>query len=610
MAFDISTAKPISAGGFDISTAKPVSPASDEEFIGVGESEIDYTPKPEQDLSVGDVAQGVAETGRSFVEGAVFGTPAYMAGAVEGVIRSFVEEGFTPEDAARLANKSAAVFMTPPESQTGQNIAESIGSAADVLPPVFGGVAGQIPGLAQGAKGAATAVRAATPEIPQIPQGRAKQDISRQLIAGQTNEPTAGYRLQDEALRDASMENRYEQLIEGDTPDNYVEFSGESSTPLLENSAGTKTNNITGRVEKFPEAMKLKRQGFEDDVIAGMQQYTKDESQIASRMAKIKRAAKGNINVMRQPLSAVGEVAQDQVKVLMAAKNKAGAKINLALKSMKDKNLNYGGVLEDWRGQLEGQDIKITQNITDDGIRWGSDLRGSKFAGDSGAQKMLDLVADRLSVIANKSGSFENASAKDLHDLKKLIDYRVNWSRLPGDDGLTAEAEALVKSLRSGINDTLRKGSPDYEAANADYAKAITPLVSLNNATGKRVNILDDRLDPEKTGLELRKVISNYASAADLKDAVKGLSLEARQRGYDKNVNLDRLIILNSVLDKRFGVSASKQNSLQGVIEGATSGDPIRMAMETGKAGIKKVRSVDDKKAMNDLIKLFEVKSR
>ena len=160
--------------------------AQEPEFIGVGESEIDYTSKPEQDLSVGDVAQGVAETGRSFVEGAVFGTPAYMAGAVEGVIRSFVEEGFTPEDAARLANKSAAVFMTPPESQTGQNIAESIGDVADVLPPVFGGVAGQIPSLAQGVKGAALVApeaRGAVSAIKEaIPQAAERIKSDRELM--------------------------------------------------------------------------------------------------------------------------------------------------------------------------------------------------------------------------------------------------------------------------------------------------------------------------------------------------------------------------------------------------------------------------------------------
>jgi hypothetical protein len=506
-------------------------------------------------------------------------------------------------------------FMSSPPmqkmSELMQSYEEGMGYLAETTSPEYGAMIKGLMSTPQ-ALPIAAGLKASEKAINAIPQRASKQDIGRQLIEGQTNANTAGYRLKNTDLREQSMETRKEQYID-DVPDySDVKITGDTDKILLDAPNQPQQAPLTKKelkIEKFPEAKSLKKQGFDDNVIAGIQQYTRDESRLAAQMAKIKSAAKENINIDRQPLSIVGETLKDQVKIISNARTIASKKVGAALNDMKGKNLNYGGVLEDWRRGLEKEGIKITQDIGDNGVDWSVDLRGSKFAGDTGAQKLLDLVADRLSLIVSKEGSFNSATAKDLHDLKKLIDYRVNWSRMPGDDGLTVEAESLAKTLRGGINEILKKGSSKYEQANADYAKAIQPLVKLNESTGRKVDILNDDLSPAKLGQEMRKTIGNWNVTEDLKDAAKAISLEAKARGYDKNINLDRLVILNGILDKRFGVSASKGGTLGALVEPVARGDAIGAGINAGKAGLDKIRRVNDKQAMEDLIRLLSKKS-
>jgi len=150
-------------------------------------------PQPQPERTPGDVLQGIYETGRGIVQGAA-GAPMYMMAAVDGIYKRFTDEGFSPEDAAKYANEAAAYFMTPPESETGKDIAEFMGDVGGALPPVLGVAPATIP--AGSIKAATMGINDAAPAI-------------KSQLAGEANEVLATVKNIPQALK------RNEQTMPG-----------------------------------------------------------------------------------------------------------------------------------------------------------------------------------------------------------------------------------------------------------------------------------------------------------------------------------------------------------------------------------------------------------
>lgn len=520
-------------------------------------------------------------------------------GAAVELINSFKEASeYQPTTQAGM-NKLNQFMQSPPMQKMGelmQAYEDSMGYISEATSPEYAAAlkgviaAPQVLPVAAGLK-TASAIK------NNIPQGSKKQDIGKLLSTGQTDSSTAGFMLENPQSRSSSMELNEPQFY-----DDVPELGPSQADPNL--------TRADIRVQKFPEAKALKSYGFDDKFIAGIQQYTKDESPIARKMASVKNSSISNMNMTSQPLELVGNVLKDQIDVISKAKSKAGKRVGKALKEMEGKDLYYGDALDSWISDLDRQGVKLSEfEVSDDGLDFNFDLRRSKFNKDTGTQRLLDIISDRLSLISQDRGGYSSATPKDLHELKKLIDYRVDWSKnqIAGEDSLSNEGAQLAKNLRGSINEVLRQGSKNYEAANADYTKAIKPLAELNDATGSKLRILDDDLSADALGLELRKMNGNWQSTPALQSAAKNVTLEAKNRGYNKNINLDRLVTFNGQLDKRFGVSANKQNTLQGNFEAAIN--PVRAGVDMVIDKIAETK-YSDKQAMSKLIKLLSEKSK
>ena len=146
----------------------------------------DYQPAIKPERSFGDIAEGVGEAALTIGTGMTSGLLGNVSGTIEGVIRSFIEQGFSPEDAARLAQRRAGEWTNLPEGEVGQDIVKSIGDATDFVPPVLGGVAGQIPNIAQGVQGARTAINSMDAPNIRMPQGSIKTPMSTSAGAAET----------------------------------------------------------------------------------------------------------------------------------------------------------------------------------------------------------------------------------------------------------------------------------------------------------------------------------------------------------------------------------------------------------------------------------------
>ena len=322
-------------------------------------------------------------------------------------------------------------------------------------------------------------------------------------------------------------------------------------------------------------------------------------------MARVKQFILGDPLSLDQPLEQAGRIVEKQAAILQRNKQKASKDIGEALSSMKGRDVDYSAPLESFRQKLEDSNIKVNQNIGDDGIEWHLDTDRSMFSGDGATNKFLSVISKRLSDLANENQSFSNVKAEDLHDLKKLIDYRVNWGKLK-EDSLSSQAEGLVMSLRADINKSLQDASPEYKKANQDYSNAIRPLAQLNEVTNSRINVLDDNLSPTKLGQEMRKMTGNWVSTPDMIKAVNDLSVSAKKAGYDKSINLAKLVVFDTHLRNYFGVSENKGNSMAGITEQAVRGDKLGAARDAGSEAVKKSRKVNSKEAMKDLIKFFD----
>jgi len=101
----------------------------------------DIVAPTQKERTTGDIIAGAAETGLNLVTGATTGSLGYLAGAVEGVAKRFMEEGFSEQDAMQKAMEYAQKFTYEPKSEAGQDYSQAVGAALDVLPPAIGGAA-------------------------------------------------------------------------------------------------------------------------------------------------------------------------------------------------------------------------------------------------------------------------------------------------------------------------------------------------------------------------------------------------------------------------------------------------------------------------------------
>ena len=439
-----------------------------------------------------------------------------------------------------------------------------------------------------------------------IPQGAAKQEIGRKLAAGEPHIDTIGHRLKSyDGLEDVPQwqENTLDAL----------EYSP-SDTLAIEPPPKPAQPELTSKqlkIEKYPESKRLIEQGFMEGDVASISSSTPENAAIMTKMADQKKRQIENTEVMTRPSKLLGDAFAARVKAIKRAQNVAGKKLNKSVRELDGKDLPYNKVVNDFLARLA--DKKIT--LSNEGGKVSADLSLSKFMNDSATQALLDNVFERVSQIANRDGTMA-ANGRDLHELKQLIDNSVSWGK-GSSSRLTSDGESLVKGLRGEINKLLQDNSPSYKAANKQYATAIGALKELDDATGSKIDVLGDDFDPVKIGLESRKLMSNYNSAPDLDAAFKTIEGASKHFGYDDKLNMPKLALFSSILDTRFGKISTARESFGGNLEAAnrigqkdTHTGLIDLGIMAAKKGHDKYKNINDKQAMEDLLKLLRGRSK
>lgn len=631
MAFDISTAKPVTSGpvsrGFDISTAIPVNIDPVEAAINIDGPDEPVQPQEEEEREFAEYLQAVPEVAKTLAAGATVGTLGYAGGWVEGVFEELKSGEFgTPEAAKRIESKalersSGFTGMFAPESEAGIEMLEGIGEVASQIPPVGQAVAP----LAAQMQGAANMARTAAP-ILQAKLGRNAAMIDQRTglpspqLAKALNKRDIKYSLlldDPDSVPDLSRHTNVDDAIDTVVRKRIKQGSGNESL------AGLKLEGPN--IVKDNLGIETVRQGYRPGDVASAKNANKLTREKMVEMLNIKRKIQSDSSVALdiRPSKIAGDALMNRFKFVRDKANVLRDELNaIANGEIVPGTLPGPGVRQGLKGlEIDTSSIetsvldglrKINIDIPDDVLADTTKLAqhfksreafvGSDISKDRTSQRVIRDTIDLLS----EPGE---ADALRAHRIKRQIDTMVDF-RKKESKGLTESGENFAKSIRRSLNQSIREVNPQYAKVNDDLSRALESMNAFKDAMPRKVSFFDDNLE-EAVGQDLRKILSNYSSRQGIVNSIKSLDDTSRFFGGNFETDVNKLVLFNNTLDDRFGATA--RGSFKGEIEsGIRSLSPKEIIKEKVAQGvidsINKLREVNDEKAFNSMQELLRAK--
>jgi len=351
------------------------------------------------------------------------------------------------------------------------------------------------------------------------------------------------------------------------------------------------------------EATSAIKQGWKDGTIASIKAATDKDRQAMTQMLNIfkmgeKREA---FRALKRPADILGDTVQSRVDFLANANETSGKAIDRIAKTrLRGQPIDFDPAVNTFLDDLGAIGVKVEM---DQGGLAKVNLQGSRIEGDTGGERLLNIVLKRLS-------KTDAPDALGVHDAKRFIDTQVNYGKKNLANPLTAEAERVVKNLRRNLNQSLGEKFPVYKAANEKYADTITALDDLQKAAGTQIDF-DSPNANKALGTAMRKLTSNYGTRANLIDSLDQANQVASKYGMKLDDDIVNQLIFVNELDRMFGAAA--QTSLKGQMSEAMQtgldiarGNAASRAMDLLVEQAQNLRGVNKEnavKAMEELLK-------
>jgi len=418
---------------------------------------VDYEPSQDSTVQPSGLPQEAAFSGLEIIASLASSVPSsieYVKEGVQGAIKSLIDDGFTPEQAAQKAAEEASKYAYQPQSEGAQAVLGAIDELTASLPPVAAVSAPQLANIGQGARGARTVSQAVQPEImdrvdavmsrpsdaPQGAVGAAQVDMARQRqeAAGQLPIPI--------------------DLTKGQATQDLPQQKFERETAKTELGEDLRTR-FTDQNEKFNQNLdamidETGTQLGEDALIETGQAVTNALSrQIKSEKAKIDAAYRkaDESEGAREPVNL--ESVGDFVNENMASANYSGNVLDAFQKEVNRLGVGEGDFNSgDFRlGDMtvfEAEQLRkfINQNVDSNNPR---DVRlGSKL------KESLDIaVGDAGGEPYNRARRLRSKFSEKYEDKKLISDLT---SKKPGSSDRRVALENVVKrSVNQGSRDDL-----------------------------------------------------------------------------------------------------------------------------------------------------------
>jgi len=310
------------------------------------------------------------------------------------------------------------------------------------------------------------------------------------------------------------------------------------------------------------------RQGWKDGTIASIKAASDKDRQAMTKMLNIfkmgeKREA---FRALNRPADILGDTVESRIKFLSDANTQAGKDINqIANSQLRGRTVNFDPAINTFLDDLGTLGVKV--ELDANGVAK-ANLQGSDIQGDRQAQRVLNMVLERLSTV-------KEPDAYGIHTAKRFIDTQVDFGKRNLANPLTAQAERTLKTLRRNLNETLGESFPDYRSANTKYSDTIQTLDDLQKAAGTQINFDSPNAD-KALGTAMRKLTSNYGTRANLVDALDQANRTATKYGMKIDDDVINQLIFVNELDRMFGAAA--QTSLKGQVAEAALGTGVDIA--------------------------------
>lgn len=312
--------------------------------------------------------------------------------------------------------------------------------------------------------------------------------------------------------------------------------------------------NIKAKVVKDPLAIETIKQGYDEGLIASLKAENPETQREALRMVNISEESKKNrkFGIDNRPADIAGDALQEKLSYIKKTKSDAGSELDKIANDLAGKPVDTTPAVNDFIADLDRNGVKLDANNN-------PNYTGSKFEGDEKSQKILDIIIRRA-----KDSSMTDA--KGAHILKGFIDDKTNYG--VSKEGLSGDAERIVKKFRAGIDGALDNTFDNYNQANIKYADTITALKNFQDAAGGTVDLFGPNAD-KALGTVSRRLLGNAQSRANLLTSLDEIDNVASKYGGNFPINVKTLADFAGELDRVHGSHAS--TSFLGEIEKGTA---------------------------------------
>jgi len=550
------------------------------------------------DYTLGEINEGVRETGLALATGATGGTAGMIYGTLTQLAKEIADGKYGTQEAAnRVANEAARVakmLTYEPKTPAGQEYTRETAETLESVAAPLAGLTGELQMLSQATRQATQAA----PILRQQPPGAMAPGAAGDgtVIGGAIEAAqNVGSRVRKGAQGAAEGFNaRRQQIARTITEEPYntevVEYRLQNGRPITDN-----------------EATEALRQGWEPAEVATIKAMTPKDKLAAQKMIKIYETSKtdARAGALDRPAQVLGESVTDRISFVNDTRKKAGKDLEaIAKNDLKGAQVNYQPAIDKFLANLDELGVKVELDL-ETGIAK-SDLRNSDIQGDRQAKRIIDAVLQRLSDV-------EPPDAYGLHTAKRFIDTQVGWGKQTLGNPLTDQAARVLKDLRTDLNTVLGDEFPQYREVNQVYSATKTALDDLQKAAKVKVD-LDSPQANEAYGTSMRRILSNYATRAQIIEALDQLESVAIQNGLKINDDLINQLIFVNAMDRMFGAPGAMsfkgqiEQAIRPGLEAAQRRDVAGLAMSLAEKAYERAQGINEPNALEAVKTLLKRK--
>jgi len=273
--------------------------------------------------------------------------------------------------------------------------------------------------------------------------------------------------------------------------------------------------NQLGQVVDDPAQKAAAKQGLPEGLITMVRDSPPKARAKMRAMVDIVDSGRKNFRTqaMSRPLDIAGDSIASRVKVVKAANEFAGSRLDSVAKGLKGQQVDVSPAIDGMMSNLDDMGIKF--NPADGSLSFsGSDLEGLP-----GTQRVIKNMLNRLR-------DTQAPDAYDVHRMKRFIDEQVSYGK--SQRGLGGKTERVLKGLRHDLDGLLDAKFPEYNRVNTDYSETIRVLDGLQDVAGQKMDLTGPNAD-KALGTLSRRLLSNAQSRVPLMDSIAELDEVARR---------------------------------------------------------------------------------